>query len=219
MEIMKTDELERACKKTGWSYDIFKTALPNNREDSVLFLYVGKKPNNRRHHRFIKSWDVTHSINGGVKLRRPKSIIKWNKAVTSAIKYVQKNPAPDPDELDLQKENQLLERYYNKRRKINQEKQAYRDKFNKEQASIEASEALTPIEAMNRGLIQLNPYYKNTDISDLVSIKSLRLWKGKLMVYEAQIDEPTQWRLFSNLPHQPLGCLKHPSNKGRSKNK
>lgn len=81
------------------------------------------------------------------------------------------------------------------------------DAFKIQQAEIANSEIITPRQAgvMDKFGIDGDELNELADDTTL-----LRKWNGKLMVFESQIGEPAQWRLFQPRPHMSKGCLSHP---------
>lgn len=73
-----------------------------------------------------------------------------------------------------------------------------------EQAAIASSEVITP---RNAGII--NHFGIDPDEQDKLADDEtiLRRYNGKLFVFEAQLDEPAQWRLLQPRPHMPTGTL------------
>lgn len=79
--------------------------------------------------------------------------------------------------------------------------------WQQEQAQIEGSEIVTPRQAGLTDHFGIDP----TEQAELADDKKiLRNFHGRLYVFEGQLGEPAQWRLFLSSPHGPTGTLPRP---------
>ena len=193
-------------KRRGFTIGTFSTHAPNFYEDAVLYVAVGN-PINRNSHLVLDTWDVSYSQG-----KTPTLKNKLGRAMAAAWEYIRAHDAPNPDDLtDMEmrrRKNSRNDRRQTRTREIKNKMVC----FCQQQTEIESSEALTPVDAVDRGYIpSLETFgYNDAERAELIQEKSLRLWNGSIMIFEGQLGEPAQWRRFSQRPHDSTGCLRHP---------
>lgn len=200
------NELAKRANQRGFTVGTFSTNGKNFYNDAVVFVGVGN-PVNRNSYLVLKTWDASYSLG-----KTPTEKNKLGRAIMAADEYINSHNAPDIDELTAREMQRRRTQNNTNRRNLNSARKSHNEQFNAEQSEIENSEKLTPLEAIERGLI--SERFRDTfgidenERAELMNEKSLRLWNNQIMIFEAQIGEPGQWRLLQPRPHMAMGCLR-----------